>query len=144
MSLIEKFVTQWLPEAKVEFLNDLCTEYGIDIPVAKVGKHQEVLKLVLRYLSGETLEATPDKGAAVYVKLFNELGVELGKGTAKSEPLGTTIGATNSGTLSYHKLRELKIDGGKEGTLTHTTLTCQLKQAEAAGYTTTEMEAAVI
>ena len=148
MSLIEKFVTQWLPEARVEFLSDLCTEYGIEIPAPKVGKHQEVLKLVLRYLSGETLEATPDKGAAVYVKLFNELGVELGKGTAKSEPLDTTIGATNSGTLSYHKLRELKItgtiDGGKEGTLTYTSLTCQLKQAEAAGYTTTEVVAAVI
>ena len=51
------------------------------------------------------------------------LGVELGKGTAKLEPLDTTIGANNSGTLSYHKLRELKItgtiDGGKEGTLTY-------------------------
>ena len=63
MSLIEKFVTQWLPEAKVEFLADLCTEYGIVIPAPKVGKHQEVLKLVLRYLSGETLKNTADKGA---------------------------------------------------------------------------------
>ena len=72
MSLIEKFVTQWLPEAKVVFLSDLCTEYGINIPAA--GKHQEVLKLVLRHLSGDTLEGTPDKGAGVYVKLFNELG----------------------------------------------------------------------
>ena len=48
------------------------------------------------------------------------LGVELGKGTAKPEPLDTIIGANNSGTLSYHKLRELKIteriDGWKEGT----------------------------
>ena len=148
MSLIEKFVTKWLPEAKVEFLADLCTEYGIDVPAPKVGKHQEVLKLVLRHLSGETLENTPDKGAGVYVKLFNELGVELGKGTAKPEPLDTTIGANNSGTLSYHKLRELKItgtiDGGKEGTLTYTSLTCQLKQAEAAGYSTTEVVAALL
>ena len=30
------------------------------------------------------------------------LGVELGKGKAKSEPLDTTIGANTSGTLSYH------------------------------------------
>ena len=66
MSLIEKFVTQWLPEAKVEFLADLCTEYGIVIPATKVGKHQEVLKLVLRYLSGETLENTAYKGAGAW------------------------------------------------------------------------------
>ena len=62
--------------------------YGIDIPATKVGKHQ-VLKLVQSYLSGETLEGIPNKGAGVYLELFNELGVELRKGTAKNEPLDT-------------------------------------------------------
>ena len=146
MSLIEKFITQWLPEANVNFLTDLCNQYAINIPDTKLGKHQEVLKLVLRYLSSETLENSADKGAAVFMKLFNELGVELGKGTPKAEPLDT--GTVNNSTLSYHKLRELKIngtiDGGKDGTLTYTSLSCQLKQAEAAGYSTSEIIAAVI
>ena len=63
MSLIEKFVTQWLPEAELDFLVQLCTEYAIVIPPTKVGKHQEILKLVLRYLSSEALENTADTGA---------------------------------------------------------------------------------
>ena len=106
MSLVEKFVTQWLPEADIDFLNERCTEYTINIPAAKVGKHQEVLKLVLRHLSSAELEATPDQGAAVYLKLFQELGMLLGKGQPKTEP--GTGGAVVTPTLSYHKLRELK------------------------------------
>ena len=115
MSLIEKYITQWLPEANVNFLTDLCNQYAINIPDVKLGKHQEVLKLVLRYLSSETLENTADKGASVFMKLFNDLGAELGKGAPKTEPLDG--GAVNNSTLSYHKLRELKIKaqlmGGK-------------------------------
>ena len=149
MSLLEKFVTQWLTEADLDFLNQLCTEYNIVIPAAKVGKHQEILKLLLRYVTGEELENTDDQGAAVYLKLFNDLDMALGKGTPKSEPSvdGGVVGAGSS-TISYHKLRELKItgsiDGGKEGTLSYTSLSCQLKQAEVAGCSTAEVIAAVI
>ena len=148
MSLIEKFVTQWLPEADIDFLNALCTEYAIDIPANKVGRHQDVLKLVLRYLSGEELENTADQGAAVYAKLFQDLGMELGKGQPKAEPVDQVGNVDGRTTLSYHKLRELKItgtiDGGKAGTLTYTSLSCQLKQAEEAGYNTSKVIAAVI
>ena len=87
MSLIEKFITQWLPQADVDFLTDLLAEYQVDVPAAKVGKHQELLKLVLRHLSSPELEGTPDHGMAVFNKLFNELGTLLGKGTPKAEPL---------------------------------------------------------
>ena len=147
MSLIEKFVTQWLPEASLEFLNILCGEFKIVVPPQKAGKHQEILKLVLRYLSGEELENSDDQGAAVFAKLFQELGMELGKGQPKAEP-GVQEGGAPASTFNVTKLRELKItgtiDGGKEGTLSYTSLSCQLKQAEAAGYSTTEMIAAVI
>ena len=147
MSLVEMFVTQWLHEARVEFLSDLCEEYGIAIPGPKIGKLQEVLKLVLRHLSSEALEASADGGAAVFLDLFNKLGLELGKGTPKAEPLDVHNGGQNS-AVTITKLRELKIngtvDGGKEGTLTYTSLSCQLKQAEAAGYTTAEIIGAVI
>ena len=42
MSLIEKFITQWLPQADVDFLTELLGEYGVDVPAAKAGKHQEL------------------------------------------------------------------------------------------------------
>ena len=104
MSLVEKFVTQWLPEAEVDFLTQLCTEYAIQIPPAKAGKHQDILKLVLRHLSSQDLEDTADHGAAVYLKLFNELGTVLGKGQPKPEPALSTNG-DNDSTITYHKLR---------------------------------------
>ena len=148
MSLIEKFISLWLPEASSDFLTHLCTEYAIDIPAAKAGKQEELLKLVTRYLTSAELEATPDQGQAVFLKLFNELGAELGKGQPKQEPLDTTADGAVSTVLTYNKLRELKIhgtiDGGKKGTLNYTSLSCQLKQAEAAGYKTSEIVAAVI
>lgn len=53
-----------------------------------------------------------------------------------------------SSALSYHKLREFKISGsinaGKPGTLSYVSLSCQLKQAETAGYELPEIIAAVI
>ena len=147
MSVIEKYVTQWLPQANVEFLNGLCTEYGIQVPQGKIGKHQEILKLVNRHLNSAELEASQDGGQAVFVKLFNELGVELGKGTPKEEPIENP-GTAGAGVLTYHKLKDFKIhgvvDGGKEGTLSYNSLSCQLKQAEVAGYSTAEMASAVI
>lgn len=146
MSLIEKFVTQWLPEANVDFLNALCTEYKIVVPGPKAGKHQELLKLVLRHLTSEEVENSADHGAAIFLKLFNELGLELGKGQPKIEP---DSAVNNSPTISVTpKLRDFKvngtIDGGKAGTLSYTSLSCQLKQAEAAGYTIAEIIGAVI
>ena len=148
MALIKKFVTMWLPEANSDFLTALCTEYGIVIPAAKAGKQEDLLLLVMRHLTSAELEATADQGNAVFIKLFGELGAELGKGDPKQEPLNSTIGGEVSTTLTYNKLRELKIngsiDGGKKGTLSYTSLSCQLKQAEAAGYTTAEIVAAVM
>jgi hypothetical protein len=101
------------------------------------------------------------------LKLFNELGEELGKTVTglpfkevlpKVEPGSTGNGNANGGggsgenssssTLTYHKLREFKISGtinaGKPGTLSYTSLSCQIKQAEHAKYPFPEIIAAVI
>ena len=116
MALIEKYVTQWLPEASRDFLDALCNEFKIIVPQEKIGKHQEVLKLVYRYLSSAELESTDDKGAAVYYKLFNELGQDLGKGKPKVEAHDDSGGGSGSETpLTYHKLREFKISGSIDG-----------------------------
>ena len=114
MSLIEKFVTQWLPEANVGFLTALCTEYAINVPGNKAGKHQDLLKLVLRYLTSEDVENSPDSGAALFLKLFNELGMELGKGDPKADPDAPVVN-TVTPDITYHKLREFKVNGSIEG-----------------------------
>ena len=105
----------WLPEANSDFLTGLCTEYGIDIPGNKAGKQEELLKLVMRHLTSAALEATQDHGAAVFLKLFNELGAELGKGNPKQEPLDNTLEDAVSTTLTYSKLRDLKVNGTIDG-----------------------------
>ena len=137
MSLVEKFVTQWLPEADVAFLTQLCGEYNIVVPDAKVGRHQDLLKLVLRHLNSAELEESDDQGAAVFLKLFNELGTALGKGEPKREMAGSEDGEADTSISYVPKLREFKIsgtiDGGKAGTLGYSSLSCQLKQAEVAG-----------
>ena len=155
MSLVETFVTQWLPEADADFLTGLCDEFRVIVPDHKAGKHQELLKLVLRYLSSETLEQSPDQGAAVYLKLFSELGTALGKGKVQPKiepdsaeggrsavPVSPTVRST------YTRLQPCKINGtingGKEGTLSFTSLHCQLLQAEAAHYSLADIIAAVI
>ena len=148
MSLLEKFVTQWITEADVDFLTQLCGEYNIVIPDAKVGKHQELLKLLFRHLNSAELEESDDQGAAVFLKLFNDLGTALGKGDPKREMADSEDGEADTSISYVPKLREFKIsgtiDGGKAGTLSYSSLSCQLKQAEVAGYKITDIIAAVI
>ena len=155
-SLLESCVTQWLPEADVDFLTGLCEEYEIEVPGEKADDTSYLLKLVLRYLNSEALEKSTDGGTAVFLKLFNELGEELGKTglVPKSEPDVQNGGGGGgpklpnaSNPVTYHKLREFKIsgtiNGGKPGTLSYLSLSCQLKQAEK-NYPYPEIIAAVI
>ena len=164
--LIEKLVAQWLPEADVEFLTERCTEFAINIPVAKANNQQYLVKLVSRHLYSETLENAADQGKSVWLKLFGDLGTALGKGAPKVEAPdpGPNVGGGNSSTVgavggvgtgngqpssvTFHKLREFKIngtvDGGKEGTLQYVSLYSQIKLGEAANYTTPEIIYGVI
>ena len=170
--LLEKLVTQWLMEADVVFLTEVCTEFNVNIPDAKVGNKQYLIRLITRHLYSEELEASDDGGQAVWFKLFADLGNVLGKGAPKNEaadpvvapPQGgdvnnvglangggaqaaATVGSTQ-GSLSFHKLREFKIngtvDGGKEGTLQYVSLQSQIKLGIAAQYTTAEIIYGVI
>ena len=137
-ALVVEFVTKHLPEVNLEFLTALCEEYRIVVADEKKDKKPELLKLVLRYLSSEQLEQTPDKGVGVFLKLYNELGDQLGALKPKHEeampPLegdetnedaavktdekvapspagGRGVAAESVETLSYHKLRLCKIHG---------------------------------
>ena len=94
--LIEKLVTQWLPEAEVDFLTDKCTEFQIVVPPQKAASSQYLQKLILRHLTSEDLENSADQGQGVWSKMFSELGLVLKKGDSKatgvvkSEPVSTS------------------------------------------------------
>ena len=164
--LIEKLVGKWLPEADVAFLTERCTEFNIAVPGDKADNQHYLVKLINRHLFSEALEQTPDNGKGVWLKLFGELGELLGKGAPKveapePEPLANNnapangapadvAGAVAQATvdLSFHKMREFKIngtvDGGKDGTLQYVSLFSQIKLGQAAKYTTAEIIYGVI
>ena len=63
-------------------MTEKCTEFNINIP----GDNQHYLvKLINRRLFSEALELTNDNGKGVWLKLLDELGELLGKGTPKVE-----------------------------------------------------------
>ena len=86
--LVESFCMQMLPETSEDFLQGLCDEYKIVVEVAKKDDKPYLLRLVLRYLTSETVENSADKGASLFLKLYSELGGELKKHgkQLKSEP----------------------------------------------------------
>ena len=157
--LVEAFVTKHLPEVDVDFLTGLCDEFKIQVDDAKKDKKPDLLKLVLRYLTSDALEQTADHGAAVFLKLYGELGDYLGALVPKNDPTGIPplgpLGGLNVTaddpveTLSYHKLRQCKIHGkigepGDVDTLSYTDLAFQMKQNTEQGYTDNEIYAAII
>ena len=87
--LVEEFCLQLLPKTSYDFLFALSEEYKITLDDAKKDEKAHVLKMVMRYLTGETLEGTGDGGAAVFLKLYKELGEELKKEKVKLEPVET-------------------------------------------------------
>ena len=86
-ALIEKLVLSWIHEmSDVQFLTDKCDEFAINVPAPKAASIPYLQKLILRYLTSTELEATPDEGKSVLLKLFSELGLALKKGESPSEP----------------------------------------------------------
>ena len=143
---MEQLVTQWLPEAEIEFLVERCTEFQIQIPAGNADDPTYLRRRILRYLTSDTMENSADHGAAIWQKLFGDLGTVLGKGAVKKEPGAVTTPAI--GALSTSKLREFKIngsvDGGKEGTLQYVSLVSQISLGESALYTPPEIIYGVI
>ena len=81
-----------------------------------------------------------------FLKLYNDLSQGLGDLGVKNEP-GT--GGRLDETLSYHKLRQFKINGtigdpGQKNCLSFSSLCFQIKQGESQGYTINEIYAGVI
>lgn len=151
--LVDTFCLGALPKTSVDFLTGLAEEYRINIDDAKKEDHGYLVKLVLRHLSSTAVLDSADNGAAIFLKLYNELGEELKKEGVKVEPGVPSSGGDRSGelsdTLSYHKLRQFKINGtigdpGQKNCLTYSSLCYQISQGEKLHYTISEIYAGVI
>ena len=151
--LVDTFCIQNLPKTSIEFLLKCADEYGIAVADEKVGDKPYVLKVVIRHLTSDTVENSADQGAALFLKLYNDLGAELKKvdgmkleqdgerGDERTEEL--------SDTLSYHKSRQFKINGtignpGQKNCLSYSSLCYQIFQVEKMRYNTREIYAGVI
>ena len=195
--LVEEFCLQLLPKTSYDFLLALSEEYQIVLDNGKKDEKAHVLKMVMRYLTGETLEGTGDGGAAVFLKLYKELGEELKKEKVKLEPVETPqpdptmpplegdvdvnapevepkvdqkVGpkvetkveskpvkksvensekSESISEISYHKLRQFKINGtigdpGQKTCVTYSSLCYQISQGEKQGYSLREIYGGVI
>ena len=75
--LVEDFCLKMLPQADLGFLLARTLEYNIAVADDKQGDKAHVLKLLLRHLTSADVENSPDHGAALFLKLYNDLGTVL-------------------------------------------------------------------
>ena len=175
--LVENFCLQMLPNASVDFLVGLTEEYRITVANEQKDDHSHLVRVIYRHLTDPAIEQSTDKGAAIFLKLYTELGEDLkslGAGPVKTEPKMPDLeggepasdgGPTASvggpqkasassssgvvGELSYHKLRQFKINGtigepGQKGCISYSSLCYQIKQGEEQNYGIKEIYAGVI
>ena len=188
--LVEAFCLQNISEASAGFLLALTEEYRIDVDAGNRDNRNILVKTVYKHLVSDAVQNSPDHGAALFLKLYNDLGGELKtlvpevKPEVKTEPpmpplegdetleekspavetavtsegtaavsVGPTVVSSGRGdvseTLSYHKLRQFKINGtvgdpGQKGCVTYSSLCYQIRQGEIQGYTINEIYGGVI
>ena len=157
--LIEEFCLESLPKTTVDYLLGLTEEYRIEVADEKKGDKRYLLKVVLRHLTSDTIEESPDQGAAVFLKIYKELGEQLKDVgvVPKVEPMPGLEGDQKEKgddsetvvTLSYHKLRQFKINGtigdpGQKNCVSYSSLCFQIRQGKAQGYSMKEIYAGVI
>ena len=151
--LIEAFCVEALPKTSIGFLLGLTEEFQLDVAEVKKADKSYLLKVVLRHLTSAAVEESADNGAAIFLKLYQELGEELAASDIhiKGEQ-GESSGAGGqnvSETLSYHKLRQFKINGiigdpGQKNCLSFSSLCYQISQGESQGYSIRDIYAGVI
>ena len=98
--LVENFCLQMLPNATDDFLVGLQEEYRIDVPGEKKDDRSYLVRVIYRHLTDPAHEQLPDKGAAMFLKLYTELGEDLknlGAGPVKTEPKMPDLGAPAAG-----------------------------------------------
>ena len=149
--LVDTFCMQSIPQTSLEFLMEKVTEYAIVIADDKKDDKAFVVKQVLKHLVSDAVTNSPDGGAALFLKLYGELGGELKKLSVKVEPQegGEADDKDDKDELSYRRLRQFKINGtigepGQKNCLSYSSLCYQIKQGESMKYTIPEIYGAVI
>ena len=149
--LVEQFCMEALPKCSMDFLTGLSEEYRITIPDDKKDNQSYLLKMVLRHLTSDAILTSEDGGAAIFLKLYQELGGELKVQSVKKEAVLPPLERDEESVtaLSYHKLRQFKINGtigdpGQKNCLSYSSLCYQIKQGEAQGYQAHEIYGGVI
>ena len=145
--LVDTFCIQSIPQTSLEFLMEKVTEYNIVIADDKKDDKAFVIKQVIKHLVSDAVTGSLDHGAALFLKLYGELGGELKKLSVKQEP--QEGGEDDKDELSYRRLRQFKINGtigepGQKNCLSYSSLCYQIKQGEGLKYTQPEIYAAVI
>ena len=150
---VEPVVVKWLSEADADTLEKVCTAISLEIHPDKAGKRNLLLKLLLKHLHSDTVETSEDEGLSTFLKIHSEL--ESFHKDVKVESVNDLyangLGSleTHLGKLSVQRLREFKINGTVGGvdqkdTLSYTSLSFQMKKGREAGYSSSEIHAAVI
>ena len=148
-----KEVIEMLQMINVEQLLEVCNELEITVPEVKKGNGSLLLNLVMRHLHSDTVEALEDQGMSVFLKLNDDLKVmvdkkptDIGNGTSPMD--GRVKAEPKQPHIEVHKLREFKINGtvgmGQKDSLSYTSLSFQIQQGKAAGYSIKEIMAAVV
>ena len=150
MEDVEPVVIRWLSDADTETLTRVCAGIPLTIPQEKAGKKTLILKLLLKHLHSDAVEASEDEGLAIFLKIHAELEGTLGdkKETMKSEPREDRS-ENSMEKIAVHRLREFKINGtigevDQKDTLSYTSLSFQMKRGKEAGYGSNEIRTAVI
>ena len=144
-------------------LEDLCTKFKVIVPATKKGNQTALVNLMLRMMSSEDVEDLEDGGEELFrtimeavteMKGVREIVTETVKVQTpakelKTEAPETSEVPTSSKTkIELTKLREFKIVGGTigstDGGLEYLSLSYQIQEGKAAGYSQKEIMAGVI
>ena len=167
--LLEEVMVK-LKVLEVASLEEICEKLNLNVPVNKKGKKQSVRNIIIRHLSSEDVEDSPDGGEAI----LDQLDLELGKmlktvkakmkleeqgsggsgsgGNASSAAGDESVGDSREKTTSiveikYHKFREFKIAGqiGNDGEgLDYWSLSHQIREGKVAGFKYVEIRSGII
>lgn len=146
-----------LQDCTLPQLEELCLAWKIDIPDGKKGKRLSIFNLILRMLTSDEVESGDDQGEAIFLKLMEDLHILKGEQENKIDvkdrdedvnPNSATERKVNTvrTKIELSKLREFRVVGNidAENGLEYMSLSYQIQEGKAVGYSQKEIMAGVI
>ena len=157
----EEMVMSLLPTESLQSLLGICEILELDQSkvASRKGNKNLILKMIIRYLSSETLEESEDGGLSTFLKIYDIINPRIKTEsnptfTVKTEEENKTFSKPelNSNNLPIPQnlsLKEFKILGkighaGQKERLTFTSLNYQIENGIKKGYSDIEITSAVI